>query len=253
MTKTLSARRVEIAWPDLGITVTAELGDRNPELADALWESLPYQSLQGHGLVAGQHLYHVAPIPSLVHLAASYRMADRREAPDGTVFCSALQHLGIKYGTVTEPMPASPVGRIRPEDMPALSEAGHAVWDSVYATKKPVPVEVRGAGMEGGHSIPRLTAADPDANHLLHDVYAETERIWLSEPLELADLHRGWIPASWLTTARKSSRSRRSRQDRKRWVKAGFRPSSLATAVWRNCVRGRKLRDGPAHPFVRQR
>jgi hypothetical protein len=187
------ARQLEIAWPDLGITVTADLDGRNAELADALWEALPYRSLQGHALVAGQHLYHVAPIPSLLHLPASTRIADRREAPDGTVFCSALQHLGIKYGTLTEPMPASPVGRVRPEDMPALVEAGQAVWDAVYTTKQPILVEVREAGTEGGHRIPHLTAADADAYRLIHDVHAETERIWLSEPSELADLHRGVI------------------------------------------------------------
>ncbi|WP_251093482.1 hypothetical protein [Streptomyces sp. Caat 7-52] len=195
MTETLSGRHIEIAWPDLGITVTAELDDRNPALADALWEALPYQSLQGHALVAGSHLYHVAPIHSLLHLPASHRIADRREAPDGTVFCSALQHLGIKYGTLTEPMPASPVGRVRPEDMPALTEAGTAVWDAVYSTKKPILVDVRRAGLGGGHRIPRLTAADADADRLLHDVHTETERIWLTEPPELAELHRGWIPS----------------------------------------------------------
>ncbi|MFI2758091.1 hypothetical protein ACH5A3_04310 [Streptomyces echinatus] len=195
MTETLSGRNIEIAWPDLGITVTAELDDRNAALADALWEALPYQSLQGHALVAGSHLYHVAPIHSLLHLPASHRIPDRRDAPDGTVFCSALQHLGIKYGALTEPMPASPVGRVRPEDMPALVEAGHAVWDAVYSTKKQILVEVRRAGVAGGHRIPLLTATDPDADRLLKDVHAETERIWLSEPPELADLHRGWIPS----------------------------------------------------------
>ncbi|MFI1913647.1 hypothetical protein [Nocardia sp. NPDC020380] len=195
MAETLSGRQIEIAWPELGITVTAELDDRNPELADALWEALPYRSLQGHALVAGQHLYHVAPIPSLLHLPASTRIADRREAPDGTVFCSALQHLGIKYGTLTEPMPASPVGRIRDEDLPALLDAGQQIWDSVYSTKQPILAEVRKAGTPGGHRIPHLTAADPDANRLIHDVYTATEQAWLTEPRELADMHRGLIPS----------------------------------------------------------
>lgn len=195
MTEMLSGRQLEIAWPELGITVTAELDGRNAELADALWEALPYRSLQGHALVAGSHLYHVAPIPSLVHLPATTRIADRRDAPNGTVFCSALQHLGIKYGTLSEPMPASPVGRIRQEDMPALEEAGQVIWESVYSTKQPILAEVRRAGEAGGHRIPHLTAADPDANRLIHDVHAETERIWLSEPTELADLHRGLIPS----------------------------------------------------------
>lgn len=53
MSEKLSARQIEISWPNFGITVTADLDDRNPALADALWESLPYQSLQGHALIAG--------------------------------------------------------------------------------------------------------------------------------------------------------------------------------------------------------
>ncbi|MEU8900474.1 hypothetical protein [Nocardia sp. NPDC048505] len=195
MTETLPARQLDIAWPELGLTVTAELDGRNAELADALWEALPYRSLQGHALVAGQHLYHVAPIPSLLHLPASTRIPDRRDAPDGTVFCSALQHLGIKYGPLTEPMPASPVGRIRDADLPALREAGQAIWESVYSTKQPLVAEVRRAGAAGGHRIPHLTAADPEANRLIHDVYTETERIWLTAPEALADLHRGVIPS----------------------------------------------------------
>ncbi|MET8629587.1 hypothetical protein ABZW30_38650 [Kitasatospora sp. NPDC004669] len=192
---TSSGRHIEIAWPDLGMTVTAELDGRNPALADALWEALPYRSLQGHALVAGAHLYHVAPIPSLLHLTADHRIADRREAPDGTVFCSALQHLGIKYGTLTEPMAASPVGRIREQDMSALAEAGSAIWESVYSTKKPITAEVRRKGEQGGHRIPRLHASGPAADALVADIHAETERIWLTEPSELGELHRGAVPS----------------------------------------------------------
>ncbi|WP_308416735.1 hypothetical protein [Streptomyces sp. AJS327] len=175
--------------------MTAELDGRNSELADALWESLPYRSLQGHALVAGEHLYHAAPIPSLLHLPASERIPDRRDAPNGTIFCSALQHLGIKYGTLTEPMPATPIGQIVEEDMPGLLEAGRAIWDSVYSTKKPILAEVRRAGSEGGHRIPLLAATDPEARRLIHDVHSATERDWLSGPQELADLHAGVIPS----------------------------------------------------------
>ncbi|QEU90963.1 hypothetical protein [Streptomyces kanamyceticus] len=195
MSEKPSGRNLEIAWPDLGITVTAELDGRNTELADALWDSLPYQSLQGHALVAGEHLYHAAPIPSLLHLTPDMRIPDRRDAPNGTVFCSGLQHLGIKYGTLTEPMPAAPVGRIRQEDMPGLLEAGQAIWDSVYSTKKPILAEVRKAGTEGGHRIPELAAANADAKSLIHDVHTATERVWLAGPQELIDLHEGVIPS----------------------------------------------------------
>ncbi|MFJ3903720.1 hypothetical protein [Streptomyces sp. NPDC090025] len=137
----------------------------------------------------------MAPIHSLLHTHANQKIADRREAPDGTVFCSALQHLGIKYGELTEPMPAAPVGRIRDADLPTLRGVGQAVWEAVYSTKKQILVEVRRAGTSGGHRIPRLAATEPEAERLIHEVHVETERIWLAEPAELGNLHRGLIPS----------------------------------------------------------
>ncbi|TMR25265.1 hypothetical protein ETD86_01325 [Nonomuraea turkmeniaca] len=188
------SKRVEIAWPALGITVGAELDQRNPALAQCFWDALPYRSLQGHALVAGNHLYHVAPVHSLLHTPAAYRV-DRRTVPDGTLFCSRLQHLGIKYGELTEPMTATPIGQVVPEDLDALVEAGHEVWRSVYTTKEPVIAEVRRVGGPGGHVLPRLPVGDPQLNDLIGDVHAETERIWLDPPRELVDLHAGRIPS----------------------------------------------------------
>lgn len=188
-------KRVEIGWPALGIAVTAELDDRNAALAQSLWDAMPYRSLQGHALVAGHHLYHVAPVHSLLYQAATYKVEDRRYEPDGTIFASRLQHLGIKYGELTEPMPAIPIGRVVPDDVDSLAEAGRAVWEAVYTTKKPVIAEVRRAGENNGHSLPRLTVTDPEADALIGDLHAETERIWLEAPQELVDLHEGRIPS----------------------------------------------------------
>jgi len=185
-------RLIEVAWPGLGIAVTAELDDRNAVLAQAVWDALPYRSLQGHALVAGHHLYHVVPIHSVLHLPAAYRV-DRRTVPDGTLFCSRLQHLGIKYGPLTEPMSATPIGQIAPDDLDTLADAGRAVWESVYSTKKPVVAEVRRAGETSGHHLPRLRASEPEADELIGDLHAETELIWLDPPQELADLHDGRI------------------------------------------------------------
>ncbi|WP_158588114.1 cucumopine synthase-related protein [Actinomadura logoneensis] len=189
-------REIEIAWPTLDLSVTARLDERNPALAGALWSALPYRTLQGHALVAGHHLFHVAPIHELLHLHGQHRV-DRRTVPDGTVFCSRLQHLGIKYGELTEPMPATPVGQVVPEDMEALAAAGAAIWDAVYTGKEPIRAEVRRAdGAEppgAGHGIPRLAASDPRVDELVGDLHAETERIWVRAPAELLDLHAGRI------------------------------------------------------------
>ncbi|SDK63439.1 hypothetical protein SAMN05421874_109148 [Nonomuraea maritima] len=186
------SKRVEIAWPGLDITVRADLDQRNAALAQCLWDALPYRSLQGHALVAGYHLYHLAPSHSLLYTSAEYRV-DRRTVPDGTLFCSRLQHLGIKYGELTEPMMATPIGQVLEEDLPALVRAGREVWDSVYTTKKPVVAEVRRAGEPSGHRVPRLPISDPLLNELVGEVHAETERIWLDPPQELVDLHQGRI------------------------------------------------------------
>ncbi|MEV4253095.1 hypothetical protein AB0J52_07975 [Spirillospora sp. NPDC049652] len=185
-------RCIEIEWPGLGLAVTAELDDRNPALAQALWDGLPYRSLQGHALVAGHHLYHVAPIHELVHLHGEHRV-DRRTVPDGTVFCSKLQHLGIKYGELTEPMVATPVGRVRSDELDALTEVGRAVWESVYSTKKPIVAAVRRADEAGGHRVPRLSARDARVDALIGDLHRETEHIWLRPPAELVDLHQGRV------------------------------------------------------------
>jgi hypothetical protein len=184
--------RIEIDWPSLGLTVTADLDDRNARLAQALLDVLPYRSLQGHALIAGYYLYHVTPIHSIFQLPTPHRV-DRRTLPDGTLFGSRLQHFGIRYGTLTEPMPATPIGRIDPADLDALTEAGRATWDSVYSSKKPIIAEVRHAGRPGGHNLPRLAATDPVADRLIADIHAETTRAWLEPPAELLDLHDGRI------------------------------------------------------------
>ncbi|MFD0690753.1 cucumopine synthase-related protein [Actinomadura fibrosa] len=185
-------RQIEIDWSDLGITVTVDLDGRNAELAQALWDGLPYRSLQGHALVAGHHLFHVAPVSELLYMPATCKV-DRRGAPDGTVFCSRLQHLGIKYGRLSEPMPATPIGRVREEDLDALDEAGRSVWDAVYSSTRPLIAEVRRAGEGGGHRLPRLAAEDPAVDALIGELHAETERVWLDPPQELVDVHEGRI------------------------------------------------------------
>ncbi len=176
------------------MAVTAELDERNAALAQSLWDALPYRSLQGHALVAGHHLYHVAPVHDLLHRPATYAV-DRRTVPDGTIFASRLQHLGIKYGELTEPMPATPIGQVVPDDLDTLGEVGREVWEAVYRTKKPVVAEVKRAGEVSGHRMSRLTVANPEVDALIADLHEETERIWLEPPEELVDLHEGRIPS----------------------------------------------------------
>lgn len=56
--------------------------------------------------------------------------------PDGTLFLSGLQHLAIKYGPLTEYLPAAPCGSVIPEDMDKLRAAGNGIWKACNETKQ---------------------------------------------------------------------------------------------------------------------
>ena len=191
-------RQIEIEWLPLGISVTADLDDgpgaRNPTLVDLLWAKLPYRSLQNHALVSGNHLYHLVPHPELIYTEPSTR-EDRTLSPDGTVFLSQLQHVGIKYGPLTEYLSASAIGAVQATDLADLRDVGRACWEAAYRTKQVLEVRMRRTGDES--PIPALPparrAADPEVQRLINDIHAETERVWLDPPAELIDIHAGRI------------------------------------------------------------
>src|SRR5262245_1325104 len=136
-------RTIEIEWRPFGITVVAELSDGpNRSLSDLFWGRLPYNSLQNHALVSGEHLYHLVPIVELIDTPAE-RKEDRTKSPDGTLFLAQLQHLAIKYGRLSEYIPAAPVGYVIPEHLPRLREAGRACWNATFHTKEIVEVHIR--------------------------------------------------------------------------------------------------------------
>ncbi|MBL7498860.1 hypothetical protein I6A84_40500 [Frankia sp. CNm7] len=189
-------RQIEIEWRPAGIRVTADLDEeRNPNLVDLLWSKLPYNSLQNHALVSGDHLYHLVPHPELIYTEPTMRVADRTKEPDGTIFLSQLQHVGIKYGPLSEYLPAAPVGRVRAEDIALLKEAGARCWESAYTSKEVVEVRVhRKDDPTPVGRLPRLPALSRAwLQELVEEIIGETERIWLYPPEELLDIHTGRI------------------------------------------------------------
>jgi hypothetical protein len=188
-------REIEIEWQPMGIKVTAELfDDRNRSLSDLFWSWLPYNALQNHALVSGRHLYHLVPRVELIYTAAESK-EDRTKSPDGTLFLSQLQHLAIKYGPLSEYIPAAPVGRVIPEHLGLLHEAGQACWNAAFKTKEVVEVRVRRkAEQAGSYALPwPETPLPAAAEAVVSRVRAETERIWVSPPPEIVHLHEGQI------------------------------------------------------------
>ncbi|TXC99734.1 hypothetical protein [Streptomyces sp. ISID311] len=184
-------RQIEIAWQSIDAKVRITLDEgRNAQLVEPLWASLPYQTLQGHALVAGDCIYHVPPAHDLLHAVPDHKV-DRKIQPDGTVFCSAVQHLTIKYGDLTEPMPTAPIGSVVPEDLDALPKIGQMVWDAVHGNGAPILAQVRRVDGEAGHGVRRMPAESARARDLIERIAAETERVLIEPTDELIDAHEG--------------------------------------------------------------
>ncbi|MFI5932100.1 hypothetical protein [Actinoplanes sp. NPDC051494] len=188
-------RQIEIAWESIGAKIRINLDDtRNAELVEPLWASLPYRTLQGHALVAGDCFYQVAPAHDLLHAVADHRV-DRQIQPNGTVFCSAVQHLTVKYGELTEPMPAAPIGMVVPEDVDSLPKIGQMIWDAVHGNGAPVIAQVRRVEGPAGHGVRLLPAQAGRVGELIARIAAETERVLVDPTDELVDVHAGRFPS----------------------------------------------------------
>ncbi|PHH93329.1 hypothetical protein CDD83_7114 [Cordyceps sp. RAO-2017] len=191
-------RRIRIKWPQLGATVTAELTS-NASLVDLLFEKLPYRSLQNHALVSGDHLYHLVPSERLIYTRAEYTVADRTTEPDGTVFLSGLQHLAIKYGRLSEYLPAAPCGSVVPEDLAELRQVGNAVWKACSDTKQVIEVIVWDASQpEPTARLPlarERRGASAEVKELVEAIYEETDKSWSGISDDVRLVHQGLAPS----------------------------------------------------------
>jgi hypothetical protein len=188
-------RQIEIEWVGINRKVSADLIEtKNPNLCNLLWDNLPYNSIQSHALVSGDHLYHVVPNWRLVWEQAMNK-EDRTRSPDGTVFLSQLQHLAVKYGVLSEYLPAAAVGQVIPEHMPILKQAGQEIWEAAYRTKQVIEVRVtrKGQRVDKFELPPPPRCESAIVDELVREIVSETQRVWIDPPEELLDIHNGNI------------------------------------------------------------
>lgn len=206
----MATKAIDVEWVPFNtkITVDLDVEDRNPVLANLLWNHLPYNSLQNHALVSGKHLYHIAPIPELVYTTAQFKVADRTTCPDGTMFLSSLRHMAIKYGSLTENLPAAPVGHVRPDHIAQFREAGRLCWEAATKTHSTVEVRVTRHGEPFTfYELPAPRAVSSfAAQNLIRRIHVATQAMWIDKPSELVNIHAGKIRSragsydQWYTT-----------------------------------------------------
>ncbi|MGI4814500.1 MAG: DUF3830 domain-containing protein [Janthinobacterium lividum] len=182
-------RLVDICWPELGVTVVAELNDtRNAALCEEFWQHLPFKVLQSHPVVSGESTYAWVPIVSVASVQHRARIVD---CEIGAIRYSqgTGNKMSIQYGRGQEPVLQPILGQVLPEYVSFLPSVGKAVWDSLFWSKKLIFVEVR---PHDAVLSPRSadSAALPE---LAQKFLREAERVQLCEPEELRRIRRGEV------------------------------------------------------------
>ncbi|CAH1671745.1 MULTISPECIES: DUF3830 family protein [unclassified Chelatococcus] len=183
-------RLVDIAWPELGIVVVAELADEdNPELCEEFWQDLPFKVMQAHPVVSGESLYAWTPTISTAPVRLRRRIIDcavgdlRYSQATGNKF-------SIQYGKGLEPLAQPVLGKVLPEYHHLLQGVGKAIWTNLFFAKEQIFVEVKPHDPaqaykgEGRFSNLKGVAAE---------FYAEAKRIQTLEPEDLRRIRTGEI------------------------------------------------------------
>ena len=128
-------RKILMEIRDLGFKGVIECEEKNRQLCDEIWEALPFDSVQEHGMVSGELIYSWVPLVSEAEV--EYRLM-YTESPFGCVTYSqgTGNKIIIKYGPCSEDLSAPVLGYIQKDSLKKLAEAGRAVWFNYFHDKK---------------------------------------------------------------------------------------------------------------------
>ncbi len=145
-------RQIEFEWPELGITVTANLADdKNLRKCSVLWDHLPIYTVQSHSFSSGERMYAPCRIvsdvanewvdprsnnPRIGHWEEKYW--GRVPVKPGLVLASfnpVFCWIDLIYGQLKEALLIAPVAYVVDEDLEKLANVGHAVWEAMMAQK----------------------------------------------------------------------------------------------------------------------
>lgn len=121
--------------PDFDLSLVIDCEERNSELCDELWNRLPFDCVQEHGMVSGELIYCWVPLISVA--PTPYRLM-YTESPLGCVTYSqgTGNKIIIKYGPCNEDLYAPVLGYVRQESIAELARVGREVWFNYFNDKK---------------------------------------------------------------------------------------------------------------------
>jgi len=128
-------REIEMEWSDFGVAILAELLDEeSPEICEAFWQSLPFQTIFAASMSAGE-MFKI-PIPVTLPDAPPERLVLFPNEPLGSIISLGMGSLLLKYGTVVEPFRAPRLARVPHEEMGKLREVVMKLRDAYFFTKE---------------------------------------------------------------------------------------------------------------------
>jgi hypothetical protein len=150
-----NVKSISLDFPTLEAEVEFELlWGVNHDLCALLVRNLPLYTMYSHTLASGEGMY--APLPIVASVPGACELLSEMQPGTVTLSTTNYKSLGIFYGRVTEPLPATHIARVVAGDLPTLQRVGREVWYATYVGTRPVPVNVTGSsGTHADHDSTR--------------------------------------------------------------------------------------------------
>ena len=128
-------RKIRMEIPELSLTAVIRCEERNSALCDEIWNRLPFDCVQEHGMVSGELIYCWVPLISTA--PTPYKLM-YTESPVGCVTYSqgTGNKIIVKYGPCGEDLYAPVLGYVEAEGLKDLARAGREVWFNYFDDKK---------------------------------------------------------------------------------------------------------------------
>jgi len=183
-------RLIDIKWPELNISVVAELADDlNPEMCEEFWQDLPFKVMQAHPVVSGESLYAWAPTISTAPVRQTIKLNECKRG-DMRYSQKTGNKFSINYGQSTETLAQPILGKVLPKYHDILPVVGKVIWNNVFFAKENIFVEVSPHDPSQAY-----TGKDrfDDLTGIAAEFYAEAKRIQTVEPEDLRRIRLGQI------------------------------------------------------------